>query len=170
MNIRHGTTDDAKLLAEFGAQAFYDSFARDNTEENIRLYLNNKYSPEMQLEELSDPDVVFLIAEAKDRMVGYAKVNLNSTNDAVRGVKTMEIERIYAAKDLIGQGIGKELMLACLQEARQRNCNSVWLGVWEKNPRAIEFYRKWGFKEVGTQTFMVGNDPQRDFIMELELS
>lgn len=169
MNIRYGTIEDAKRLAEFGAKAFYDSFANDNTEENIRLYLKRTYSPELQLSELINPDVVFLIAELEDETVGYVKINLKNRDDSVRGIRIIEIERIYAAKEHIGRGVGKLLMQASIQEARQRDYDSLWLGVWEKNPRAIEFYKKWGFKEVGTHVFMLGDDTQRDFIMELKL-
>ena len=61
-------------------------------------------------------------------------------------------------------------MQATIQEARLRGCDSVWLGVWEENLRAISFYKKWGFREVGNHIFTVGNDPQNDFIMELELT
>ena len=169
MIIRYGTPADANLLAEFGAKAFYDSFAKDNTEENIRLYLTKTYSPEIQLREVSDPEVIFLITEIEGDMAGYVKINVNSRNDAVKGTKTLEIERIYAAQELIGKGIGRELMQASIKEAQTRDCDSVWLGVWEKNPRAIAFYKKWGFVEIGTHTFMLGDDPQRDFIMELRL-
>lgn len=169
MNIRYVTADDAAMLAEFGANAFYDSFAKDNTEENIRSYLKRTYSPDIQLKELTNPDVVFLIAEIEGEIAGYVKINSNSKDDSVEGVETMEIERIYAAKEHIGKGVGKALMQAGIQEARQRGCDSLWLGVWEKNPRAIAFYQKWGFVETGTHTFMLGNDPQRDFIMELKL-
>ena len=169
MNIRYGTPADANLLAEFGAQAFYDSFAKDNTEENIQLYLKKTYSHEIQLRELSDSNVIFLIAAIDGQIVGYVKINLNSRDEAVRGSKTLEIERIYASKDHIGKGIGKELMQACIKEAKRRDCDSIWLGVWEKNSRAIEFYKKWGFKEVGTHVFMLGKDPQMDFVMELSL-
>lgn len=167
MNIRYGTTDDAKKLAEFGAKAFYDSFAKDNTEENMRLFLERTYSPEIQLNELTNPDVVFLIAEIEVEAVGYVKINLNSRNDSVKSAKIIEIERIYAAKEHIGKGVGKSLMQASIEEAKQRDCDSLWLGVWEKNPRAIEFYKKWGFREVGTHVFMLGGDPQRDYILEL---
>lgn len=169
MKIRYGTIDDAKMLAEFGAKAFYDSFANDNAEENIHLYLKRTYSPEIQLSELTNPEVVFLIAEIEDEAVGYVKINLNSRAGSVQGSRTIEIERIYAAKEHIGKGVGKSLMQACIEEAKQRDCDSLWLGVWEKNPRAIAFYKKWGFVETGTHAFMLGNDPQRDFIMELKL-
>lgn len=167
MKIRYGTVEDAKILSEFGAKAFYDSFAKDNTEENIRMYLKKTYSPEIQLQELSHPDVLFLIAEIDSKIVGYAKLNLNSRDVSIRSAKTLEIERIYAAKDYIGKGVGKELMQAGIDKARQRGCDSVWLGVWEKNPRAINFYKNWGFQEVGTHIFMIGDDPQKDFIMEM---
>jgi len=170
MDIRYGTIDDAKMLAEFGANAFYDSFAKDNTEENIRLFLESKYSTELQRKELSDPNVLFLIAEIEDEMIGYAKINLNSRDHSVQGEKSIEIERVYAAKEFIGKGVGKELMLACIDEAKKRDCDSIWLGVWEKNPRAIEFYKKWGFNEIGTHVFNLGNDPQKDYIMELRLT
>jgi len=170
MNIRYGTIDDAKMLAEFGAKAFYDSFAKDNTEENIRLYLKRTYSTEIQLSELTNPGVVFLIAEIEGVTAGYAKINLNSRDESAQGEKTLEIERIYVAKEYIGKGIGKALMQASIGEAQKRGRDSIWLSVWEKNPRAIEFYKKWGFKEVGTHIFNLGNDPQMDFIMQLELS
>ena len=169
MNIRYATTDDAKMLAEFGAKTFQDSFAKDNTEENMRLFLKRTYSPEIQLNELTNPNVVFLIAEIEGEAVGYVKINLNSRDKSVKSIKTIEIERIYAAKEHIGKGVGKSLMQASIQEAEQRGCDSLWLGVWEKNPRAIEFYKKWGFVEVGTHVFMLGDDPQRDYSMELRL-
>lgn len=169
MNIRYGTINDAKMLAEFGAKAFRDSFAKDNTEENMRLFLKRTYSPEIQLNELTNPNVVFLIAEIEGEAVGYVKINLNSRDKSVKSIKTIEIERIYAAKEHIGKGVGKSLMQASIQEAEQRGCDSLWLGVWEKNPRAIEFYKKWGFVEVGTHVFMLGDDPQRDYSMELRL-
>ena len=82
----------------------------------------------------------------------------------------MEIRRIYASQYYLGKGVGKELMQAAISEAQQRGCDCLWLGVWEKNQRAIHFYKKWGFREVGTHTFSLGDDLQNDLIMELELS
>ena len=170
MNIRHGTTADAKLLSELGAKTFYDTFAKDNTPENMAAHLKKSFSPEIQFAELSNPDHIFLIAEEGSQSIGYAQLIMNSREESLKGNKFLEIRRIYASPEYIGKGVGKALMQASVQEARQRDCDSVWLGVWEKNPRAIEFYKKWGFKEVGTHTFTVGDDPQRDFIMELLLT
>jgi ribosomal protein S18 acetylase RimI-like enzyme len=170
MNVRYGNLSDAMLLSRLGAKTFHDAFAKDNTPENISLYTEKSFSEKIQMNELSMPGIVFLIAELEDEPVGYAKLRMNSNDESVKGKKVMEIERIYASQEYIGKGVGKELMKACINEARQRGCDSLWLGVWEKNQRAVEFYAKWGFQEVGTHIFMLGDDPQRDFVMELKLT
>ena len=170
MKVRYGNISDAMMLSELGAKTFYDTFAKDNTPENINLYMKKSFSTEIQFAELSDPNIVFLIAELESEPVGFAKLKLNSKSESIKGTKPMEIERIYSAQEHIGKGVGKELMQTAISEAKQRGCNSIWLGVWEKNPLAIHFYKKWGFEEVGTHIFMLGDDSQRDFIMELRLS
>ena len=170
VHIRYASPEDAKMLSELGARTFYDTFAKDNTAEDIALHLKKSFSPEIQLRELSAPDTIYLVAELDQEPVGFAQLILDSTGPSLKGTKLLEIRRIYAIQEYVGRGVGKELMNACIQEAKQRGCDSLWLGVWEKNPRAIAFYKKWGFEEVGTHVFTVGNDPQRDFIMELALS
>lgn len=169
MNIRYGTTDDAGMLSELGANTFYDAFAKDNTPENIDSYIKESFSPEIQLNELSQPKMIFLIAESENIPVGYAQLILDSRDESIKGTKPMEIRRIYASQEYIGKGVGKELMSASMREAKQRGCNCIWLGVWEKNQRAIDFYRKWNFKDVGTHRFKLGDDLQKDLVMELEL-
>jgi diamine N-acetyltransferase len=169
MKIRYGTIEDAKLLSELGTKTFYDTFAKDNTPENIDLYIKTSFSPEIQGNELSDPDIIFLIVELDGLPIGYAKLKVNSKDESLRGKKPLELERIYAVQEYLGKGVGKVLMKASIEEAKHRGCDSIWLGVWEKNQRAIDFYKKWGFKEAGTHIFKLGDDPQNDFVMELEL-
>jgi len=169
MNIRYGTTNDAEMLSKLGAKTFYDTFAKDNTPENMDLHLKKSFSPEIQFNELAASENIFLIIELENQPIGFAQLIMGSKEETLHGTKSLEIRRIYATQENIGKGFGKELMQASIKEAKQRGCDSIWLGVWEKNPRAIAFYKKWGFKEVGTHTFKVGDDPQRDFIMELEL-
>jgi ribosomal protein S18 acetylase RimI-like enzyme len=170
MPIRYGTTADAEMLSALGARTFFDTFAKDNTPENMDGYLRKSFSPEIQFQELSDPDTIFLIAEFEGVPVGYAQLLMNSRDESMRGTRPLEIRRIYASQKYLGKGVGKELMQAIISEARQRGCDCIWLGVWEKNQRAIHFYKKWGFCEVGTHTFSLGDDLQNDFVMELELS
>jgi diamine N-acetyltransferase len=165
--IRYATPLDNALLAELGAETFYDSFAADNTPDNMTAYLAGAFSQEKQAQELADPASRFLIAENDKTVVGYARLNFGPAPDAIRGNKGMEIARLYARKPWIGKGVGALLMKVCLREAAQAGCDVVWLGVWERNLQAIDFYRKWGFMEVGRQMFQLGDDAQQDWIMTM---
>lgn len=169
MSIRHATPADAGMLSELGARTFSEAFARDNTPANLAAHLRNSFSPEIQHRELSQADTIFLIAEADGQPIGYAQLLFNSREQGLEASNPMEIRRIYMLQEFVGKGMGSTLMRASLDEARQRACDIVWLGVWEKNQRAIEFYRKWGFHEVSSHTFLLGDDPQTDLIMVLEL-
>lgn len=165
VNIRYGTPSDNVLLAEISAETFYDSFAEQNTPENMAAYLAASFSPEKQALELNDPAFKFLILEMNGQAAGYARVYFGQATEDVTGKRPMELVRIYARKAWVGKGIGAQLMQACLGEAKGAGCDVVWLGVWEMNPRAIAFYQKWGFETVGKKAFRLGDDLQHDFIM-----
>ena len=165
ITIRPATPADNILLAELGARTFFDTFAPDNTPEDMAAYLAASFSPEIQAQKLADPATTFLIAEIDQTPVGYTQLRLGAPPVSDSGQRPIEIVRIYADKAWLGQGVGAALMSAGLTLARQNNCDTIWLDVWEKNPRAIAFYQKWGFAVVGLQPFQLGNDLQQDLIM-----
>ena len=169
MELRYGTTKDAQTLSELGARTFFDAFAKLNTAENINSYLEKSFSPDIQRKELSSPDVIFILADLKGTSIGYAQLLIGSSDESISGIKPMELRRIYADQNYIGKGIGGQLMQAAIDESRLRGCDCIWLGVWEKNSRAIAFYEKWMFRKVGAHLFMLGNEPQNDYIMELKI-
>ena len=121
MNIRRGETSDAKLLSELGAKTFFDTFAKDNTTQDIESYLRQSFSLEIQQAELASPDVIFFIAEMKGTPAGYAQLVLGSRHESIRGAQPMEIRRVYALQEYVGMGIGSQLMKAAIQEARTRD-------------------------------------------------
>ena len=164
--IRFATAADNKLLAEIGAQTFYDTFAADNTPEDMLAYLASSFSPEKQTRELADPRSIFLITEIAGRAAGYAHLRQTPPPACIIGAHPIEIGRLYACKEWIGRGVGAALMRACLDHAMQKNADTIWLDVWERNLRAIAFYRKWGFEQVGMQTFQLGSDLQNDLLMQ----
>ena len=166
ISIRLATAADNGLLANLGAQTFFDSFAADNTPENMTAYLAASFSSQKQAAELADPANTFLIAETAGAVAGYARLKVGSPPECIRGARPIEIVRFYSVAAWIGRGVGAALMQACLAEAARRGCDTVWLDVWERNPRAIAFYRKWGFVEAGAQTFQLGDDLQHDLLMQ----
>lgn len=102
--------------------------------------------------------------------MGYARLMEGAPAAGITGLHPIEIVRIYARKEWIGHGVGAALMRACLSEAEKRGCDTLWLGVWERNLRAHAFYRKWGFAEAGTQTFQLGDELQNDFLMQRSIN
>lgn len=163
--IRTATLDDAGLLADLGARTFYDAFAPDNTESDMRAYLAGAFSADIQSAELRDPASVFLIATVDGNPVGYSRLRTGAAPPCVVGEVPVEIVRFYSDAQWIGRGVGNALMRACLARADSLGCDIVWLDVWERNPRAISFYERWGFVAVGKQDFVVGDDVQHDLLM-----
>jgi GNAT superfamily N-acetyltransferase len=131
----------------------------------MAAYLSEAFNTEQQARELADPASRFLIVEAAGQTAGYAHVKFGEAPAAIEGRRPMEIARLYARQHWLGKGVGARLMEACLHEAMRAGCDVVWLGVWERNTRAIAFYRRWGFVEAGTHMFRLGEDLQRDLLM-----
>jgi len=109
------------------------------------------------------------VCELRNEIIGFAQLNLASHEDCVSGPNPVELQRIYVVPKSIGLGVGTQLIEYCMEEARKRGYKTFWLGVWENNQRALKFYQKFGFKEVGDHIFMVGNDRQRDLIVQRPL-
>ncbi len=164
--IRRGQDDDAALLAELGARTFSETFADENSPENMADYLAAAFNPEQQAAELADPHSSFHIAEANGVAVGYAMLRSGNVAEQVTGDKPIELVRLYVSRESLGSGVGAALMQACIDDAREGGYDTIWLGVWEHNARAQTFYRKWNFVKVGTHVFQLGDDPQTDFLMQ----
>lgn len=169
VTIRRANSDDAKLLAELGASTFKETFAADNTTEDMDAYLTAHFSVPQQTAELAHPDSTFLIAEVDGKAAGYAKLQSGEPPKDIEGAKPIELVRLYISSEWFGRGVGEALMRACLDESRNAGHETLWLGVWERNARAQAFYRKWEFRAVGEHIFQLGSDAQRDLLMERAL-
>ncbi|MDB4891495.1 MAG: GCN5-related N-acetyltransferase [Gemmatimonadetes bacterium] len=165
ITTRRATTADAALLAELAATAFSDSFAADNSAENMALYMDSAFGEATQRDELSDPTRTVFFAEQDGVAVGYTMLHDAPVPPSVGDDTALEIARLYSAKRMIGTGVGATLMQRCIDEATARGRQTLWLGVWESNARAIAFYQRWGFVPVGSQTFTLGHDVQSDLVM-----
>jgi diamine N-acetyltransferase len=167
--IRRGVPADAQLLAEFGAQTFSETFAADNQPEDMTLYLSRSYGVSQQAAELTNPEITTVLAIVDGQLAGYAQVRANAAPGCVTGSTPLELWRFYVASPWHGRGVAHALMNSVFVEARGRGAETLWLAVWERNPRAQGFYRKCGFADVGSQAFILGNDVQNDRLMARSL-
>jgi len=166
VTIRQAVPSDATRLAELGAETFRETFAADNTPDDLAAHLASSFAPEIQARELVDPAIRYGIAEVAGEPAGYAQLVLGHTSHGVTAQRPVEIRRLYARRAVHGQGVGSALMTWALDEARMAGADAVWLGVWERNARAIAFYERWGFRMVGEHLFLLGTDRQRDLVMQ----
>ncbi|HEY6247510.1 MAG TPA: GNAT family N-acetyltransferase [Pyrinomonadaceae bacterium] len=169
ITVRLASADDANLLTELGARTFEETFAADNTPEDMAAYLGASFNVAQQTAELADPDSTFLIAEVGGVGAGYAKLKKGQPAEGIEGTKPIELVRLYVDRKWFGRGVGEALMRSCLEEAGRAGFKTLWLGVWERNLRAQAFYRKWEFRAVGKHVFQLGEDAQTDILMEREI-
>jgi diamine N-acetyltransferase len=167
--IRRANRLDAMSLSQLAERTFRETFGGMNTAENMDIHCRTSYGESIQVIEISNSNMVTLLAEHRDELVGFAQLRGGSAPDCVRGSVPGEIHRLYVASDWHGKGVAQTLMNACIEEIKGRGSDVVWLGVWERNPRAIAFYIKLGFVELGDHVFRLGNDPQRDIVMARSL-
>ncbi|WP_017734019.1 GNAT family N-acetyltransferase [Nafulsella turpanensis] len=170
LKIKKATLADLEELQFIGRQTFTEAFAADNTAVNMQKYLSEQFSLQQLTDEISHPDSEFYLATYNHKTIGYLKVNFGQAQKELQDEQALEIERIYVLKEFHGKGVGQLLFDKALQLAREKNAPYVWLGVWEKNPRAIHFYRKNGLQEFDRHHFILGDDEQTDIMMKLELS
>ena len=166
LTIRRAKPDDASLITELGARTFAETFAADNSPEDMAVYMTASFNLAKQTAELADAASTFFIAEVGGHAVGYAQLHAGEPAQSVEGANAVELARLYVSREWLGRGVGEALMRACVDEAQQVGYGTIWLGVWERNERAQAFYRKWDFREVGDHVFQLGSDPQRDIVME----
>lgn len=169
MEITRCEIKELPLLRDIAIQTYEEAFARDNTPENLKAYIARAFSPEKMRSELDDPDSFFYLAHEDGRVVGYLKLNDGPAQTELNDAKALEIERIYVAKDFHGSGCGKMLLEKAIARAREAGKEYVWLGVWEKNHRALRFYEKNGFERFGEHIFQLGKDKQTDYLLRKEL-
>jgi ribosomal protein S18 acetylase RimI-like enzyme len=170
ITIQFATENDAELIADLSRQTFFESFAPGNTKENMDKFMNEQFTRQKLIDEVKQPWHIFFIAFTNDEAVGYVKMREGAVPSGLVNESCIEIARIYSVEHKIGTGVGRKLMQTCHDIAKQKKKKIIWLGVWEKNQRAIDFYTSWGFEKFGENDFILGDDVQTDWLMKKTLT
>lgn len=164
--INKAGIQDLETIQNIGRQTFSETFSESNSEEAMKTYLEESFSTEKVSLELNNSHSHFFIAWEEDIPVGYLKLNSGEAQTELKDDTSLEIERIYVKKSHHGQKVGQLLYDQAMETARNLNKSYLWLGVWEENLRALQFYRKNGFEEFGSHTFRLGDEDQTDLMMK----
>ncbi len=166
--IRKASINDVLTLAQIGRETFLAAFSNDNSPNNMQSYLDQSFSVLQITREIRSGDNQFFLAYYDKQIAGYAKLRIN---DKVKSEmeNAIELERIYVSEKYLGKAVGTALLKTCFEYAIDNRFNWMWLGVWEKNQKAHQFYFKWGFEKFGEHEFLLGDDRQIDWLMKRKL-
>jgi ribosomal protein S18 acetylase RimI-like enzyme len=167
--IRRATLDDATAFSEMAAQSFRDTFLADNSFEDVENYIAQTYTPALQAADIQDSRKEVWLAVIGTEVAGYVQLKDGEVETCVKGPKPCELQRIYVARAFHGRGLAQQLMEITIQRARLLGFQTLWLGVWEHNQRALKFYRKFGYEVVGDHVFVLGKDAQTDLILAKDI-
>ena len=170
IEIRKATLSDLVTIQNISKQSFTETFAAINTPENMEKYLQESFNTTQLTTEINNPESPFYIAFWNTEPVGYLKLNLGNAQTEVIEDTTLEIQRIYVLQAFHGKKIGQLLLDEAIKIAQQIPVDYIWLGVWEENHRALQFYTKNGFVTFDKHLFILGDDQQTDLLMKLEIS
>ncbi len=169
ITVRKVRPDELQILQIIGSSTFEATYGALNTEENMRQYLAEHFCMEAIKTSFENPEEEFYFAENSGHIIGYVKLNHGSAQTEDKFPNTLEIERIYVIAEHQRKGYGLALLEEAIGIASKKGYKSIWLGVWDRNAKAINFYEKNGFSIAGIHPFVLGTDPQRDYLMKLEL-
>ncbi|MBL7967727.1 MAG: GNAT family N-acetyltransferase [Prolixibacteraceae bacterium] len=169
IEIRRIGASDVAELQQIGRLTFTETFAEHNSPENLAAYLEESFATAKLTNELKNPESQFYFAFAASILAGYLKINFGAAQTENVDPAALEIERIYVLKEFHGKKVGQALFQKALDVAAETSCSQIWLGVWEKNHKALNFYRKNGFIPFSQHVFRIGDDEQTDFLMKRSL-
>src|SRR5665213_2779609 len=158
--IREAKKEDAETIGKVAAQTFTETFEWYNTAENMRDYNETHFTKNKILAEIEDTNAIMYVAIIDNAIIGYAKLKSSATPEKLGNSTSIEIERLYVKKEFHDKKVGLALMNTCLEKAKEKNVDVIWLGVWEQNLKAINFYTKFGFEKFGSHIFQLGDDAQ----------
>jgi diamine N-acetyltransferase len=169
IRIRRAEEDDSLALSVLAERTFRAAFTESNTAANMELHCATTYGHALQLAEIRESGRETWVAEADTGLVAYVQLRFDATSPMIPGERPVEILRFYVDASYHGAGLAHQLMAHVVARAQHAGSTVLWLGVWERNPRALAFYKKRGFEVVAEHIFTVGNDPQRDLVMRREV-
>jgi len=176
--LRRATPADVARLTAFAARAFRETYASICRTEDVEAHVAEHLTTDAVDATLADPAITVTIAELADGagatgIAGYVQLRAGGMpGSAARldpalfppGARTLEVARLYVDPAYHGRGVAHTLMAHARAEAAGAGA-LLWLSAFTRSPRAIAFYRKIGMTPAGTQTFIMGEDAQEDWVM-----
>lgn len=170
LNYKVCTLADLDQLIQLSKLTFTKAFEKDNNPIDFQNYIERAFAKKTLKREITNTDTQFFFVQSEENVVAYFKLNVGRAQTDLKLNDSMELERIYVLPEYQGAGLGERILSKVKEIALQQHKTMLWLGVWEKNERAIRFYQRQGFNKFATHPYFIGQDEQTDWLMRFELS
>ncbi len=169
LQITRADTGDIDLLCHLGRTTFLETYGSASSADLMEQYLSENYQPDNLIKEFEEPSCHFFIAQWEGHPAGFAKIRQVEMPPELAGRNHIELQRIYVLNAFHGKKIGKSLLEHCKNKALELGFDMLWLGVWTKNLKAIEFYMRNGFTKAGHHVFHFGEEAHLDDLLITKL-
>lgn len=169
IRYRQCKKSDLGDLVELARETYVTAFEAVNDPNDFKTYIDRAFHPATLERELDTPGSSFHFILEGGRPIGYFKLNTGPAQSEPQDPGALELERIYVLAEQQGRGIGTQVLGEVIRMAREGKREYLWLGVWEHNQGAIDFYSRHNFQKFGEHPYYIGRDRQTDWLMRLEL-
>lgn len=160
---------DLPVLIAISRETFADTFGKDNSPEDMAKFLDESYNEEKLGAEMANPGSSFYFLKVDGEVAGYLKLDVDDAQSEEVDPNGLEIERIYLRKSFQHRGLGKQLFEFAEEKGQEWGKSVLWLGVWEHNENAKNFYASRGLTRFSEHVFVLGDDRQTDFLLKKAL-
>jgi len=164
VSIRPAVADDALCLGVLSTQVFLDTYAARGIRPALAREVLAQHSVASCEALLADARTTILVAECAGHLVGFSQVN-DGAGHAMAPGQASELKRLYVQEPFTGRGVGRDLLRHAEKAAAARGADTVWLTAWTGNLRALRFYPRRGYQDIGetVYTFEGESYPNRLF-------
>jgi len=169
LQLRLARADDALCLSALATQVYLDTYAVLGIRTSVAEYVRTSFSTATMQNLLANPEVMLCVAELNEHMVGFAQVGLDSAQPLVQAMRPAELDRLYVQRPFLGQRVGAQLLREAEELAAQRGAAALWCSTWVHNVRALRFYERQGYANLGSSVFVLGQERHDNRVLSKNL-
>jgi GNAT superfamily N-acetyltransferase len=167
--FRSAGTADALCISVLATQVFLDTYAIDGIRPSLAREVLEHLSVEAFTAHLSQPDARFIVAERAAHLIAFAQLTLGRPLSGDPARPAANLNRLYVHERFTGTGLGTALLGRAETLAAAEGCAVLWLTSWTGNTRALAFYGRRGYKDVGSSTYSSEGEHYENRVLVREL-
>lgn len=170
VQIRPATQEDALCLSVLATQVFLDTYATTGIRPAIAREVQHSFSVSTIAGLLDQDGTFFHVAERDGHLLGFSQATIGTRQELIIATHPAELDRLYVQEPFTRTGLGSLLLHASESSAIQRDADLMWLTPWVHNARALQFYARQGYADIGGTSFFMDGEAHENRVLCKQLS